>query len=895
MKKQLVTNALVGFMIAAFSHSVIGGTEVSAYSAGVSGTIVDDSSGAPISGASIGVFENPYSSNIAGTISDAYGNYDVWFNLSGPVDTVFVGCIMTGYQGEWWDNIINPPQATPIIVYDSVWATNISFSLTRTGVASGITGQVLQQVKNDTIIGIEGAKVSAYVSPSDIVALTSVFTGTDGFYVLVVPPGQYYVKSEKIDYESEWYYEGTPQKITVNSGQQVTGINFTLTPLSQMGSISGIVVDEKSDTIDESYVFLYKDSVQGVSIDTQRVGNNGVYRFDVLKAGKYFVAADAEGFGKEWWNNKILPQDADSIRVTNGEITNVNFYLASEDSVNRGNIAGCVRNMVTNNPIEGTHVNVMGALYGSYTDCNGNYLIRGVPVGYYRAEAKAERFFAKTSDTFEVILNAVTQDIDFLLVPDTGYVHGSISGSVCEETMTPIFSACISVMPYNANYVVATARTDSSGLYTATPVAPGSYHVKAEAYGFVKEWYEEVPNRDSASVIQITTGQDTNNVDFTLAVTSKETVAGKIIDTTGAGIPFAKVWAEGINNWTKEDTRADINGCYSMNIEPGLYNIEALAEGYLMGKYPAPVEIKTDSVTLGIDVTLTPLPSNTGTISGVVTDDSTQNPLVNGFVLVWAFHEANIQFFGLAFTDTTGAYNVEKVPVVSDSVFYVLAFAEGYIPELYDDVQSFEDATMVNSNASSVDFELHKYYKGEKGERGIKGQLTKGKTAVPNAMIYAMEGEEIVKSTRSLNDGNYLLNDLPVGIYSIKITADGFKEITYGPVSVMEENVSGLDFDLQETGIAEKITKPADKLNLSVKSNLISGRTDIAYTIPTASFVNLAVYDASGRNLVTLVKGESKPGTRLAVLNTNALTQGIYFVRLEAGDKSATGKLIILH
>jgi len=83
------------------------------------------------------------------------------------------------------------------------------------------------------------------------------------------------------------------------------------------------------------------------------------------------------------------------------------------------------------------------------------------------------------------------------------------------------------------------------------------------------------------------------------------------------------------------------------------------------------------------------------------------------------------------------------------------------------------------------------------------------------------------------------------------------------------------------------------------KPNPTSGMTELAFTLPAAQKVDLAVYDASGRLVRRLASGRLAAGTHTFQWNgTDArgsrVANGIYFVKLTADSKTLTRKLILV-
>jgi hypothetical protein len=76
--------------------------------------------------------------------------------------------------------------------------------------------------------------------------------------------------------------------------------------------------------------------------------------------------------------------------------------------------------------------------------------------------------------------------------------------------------------------------------------------------------------------------------------------------------------------------------------------------------------------------------------------------------------------------------------------------------------------------------------------------------------------------------------------------------------------------------------------------NPFNPTTNIEFSITKSSFVNLTVFDASGREVETLMNGNLKAGTYNADWNAGKYTSGVYFYRITAGDYTETKKMILV-
>lgn len=91
------------------------------------------------------------------------------------------------------------------------------------------------------------------------------------------------------------------------------------------------------------------------------------------------------------------------------------------------------------------------------------------------------------------------------------------------------------------------------------------------------------------------------------------------------------------------------------------------------------------------------------------------------------------------------------------------------------------------------------------------------------------------------------------------------------------------------SGIAEG---PAG-LPFSLEISSITSTPTVSFAVPYSVGVSLKVYDISGKLVTTLVDGSQTPGRHTMTWNTSGVAKGIYLVRMDAADYSATKKVVI--
>jgi len=105
------------------------------------------------------------------------------------------------------------------------------------------------------------------------------------------------------------------------------------------------------------------------------------------------------------------------------------------------------------------------------------------------------------------------------------------------------------------------------------------------------------------------------------------------------------------------------------------------------------------------------------------------------------------------------------------------------------------------------------------------------------------------------------------------------------------------DIDGSATVLAEQAVEVGGPEQFALHGsfpNPFQGQTTIRYELPEEREVTIAVYDARGRKVRTLLRGEAQRGRQETTFAAEALASGVYFVRMRAGDFSATRKVVLV-
>jgi hypothetical protein len=97
------------------------------------------------------------------------------------------------------------------------------------------------------------------------------------------------------------------------------------------------------------------------------------------------------------------------------------------------------------------------------------------------------------------------------------------------------------------------------------------------------------------------------------------------------------------------------------------------------------------------------------------------------------------------------------------------------------------------------------------------------------------------------------------------------------------------------TDVQEISSEIPDNFNLSQNyPNPFNPSTNLEYSIPEASFVQLKIYDVLGNEVAELVNEEQSAGTYRADFNAGDASSGIYIAKLSVGENVKTIKMTLM-
>lgn len=265
------------------------------------------------------------------------------------------------------------------------------------------------------------------------------------------------------------------------------------------------------------------------------------------------------------------------------------------------------------------------------TDQSGAYKIVNVPAGTYAVAPMAPSLVPEDElrNNFVVISEGeAVEGVDFAMVQG-----GVITGRASDADGKPLIEEVVTLHPIESAVIRQMGgglRTDDRGIYRAFGLRPGKYKVSvgqeysllsSQRRSYRKTFYPSVVEADKATVIEVTEGSETKDVNVVVGrPLSTFTVSGRIIHAE-TGKPLHNI-RYGLNQKIDENSSHSMIGPTVTNVN-GEFRLENVLPGnYAVFIFPEESEYRGDSVSFEVvdqDVTDLLIKAGTGSsLSGVV-------------------------------------------------------------------------------------------------------------------------------------------------------------------------------------------------------------------------------------------------------------------------------------
>jgi hypothetical protein len=319
----------------------------------ISGTVSDGSSGAPLVGIQLALFDSTGKS-IRTAYTDSVGGFEIrglwpgtYYIATNERDTSYVDLLYDQVHcpGGVAAGACETTSGTPLTVDFDDQVTGIFFELPHTG---GISGQLIDEVTGGPIVGLAVTLFSSAGEP-----LQATETAANGSYSFDGLDARTYFVATDESYSSSDYYnelyddipcwygppdscdptKGTP--VAVSNGQVTRFVDLTLTPRSTTSNESGISGMVSSDTgepisgvIIDFWSIPYVTHMKSVTSDS-----SGRYSAELSPSAYYVTTDNSMGWTNQIWSGVECPQGSafdggcapelgDPVTVATGQVSN---------------------------------------------------------------------------------------------------------------------------------------------------------------------------------------------------------------------------------------------------------------------------------------------------------------------------------------------------------------------------------------------------------------------------------------------------------------------------------------------------------------------------------------------------------------------------------------------
>lgn len=499
----------------------------------IAGRVTNDVTNSPIGGARVHLIP---AAATPGTVNSGFvflTNNLGEFRAVLPPATYIMKTSADGFVSEFYDNVSDPQQATPIILgnQDSIFV-NVGLAPISPTPQAIITGLVTDESNGNPIAGGKIHFIPA-LGPGPAVIFTTT-TNNLGMFEKILPPGVYYVRGEAVGYIPE-FYDNVPTIQQAAPVQAVSGttvfLNIALAPIVPpvFYDLSGNVSDSLGNPL-RAMVSVYPvRNNSHITANTNSCPTDSLGNYSIrVKAGDTVVVycrPRNPDFFPEFFNNKRTFADADRIFI-DGNITGINFVLEHKPVFDNG-ISGTVMdtagNGVMSNVTAFPKLLVTPAVmpphrvYNTFTDSLGNYIITNMIPGQYILLANPVMGFKPTffrydgmptmnrreADSVVVTASGVVQNINFVVRVINSNGFADIAGFVRDNSGKKINGAYI-LLYDNQQQIYSFAISDRNGKFKIEGVTPGAYTIAADRMGYTSNQSFDVTvdylNNSSSSV-----------------------------------------------------------------------------------------------------------------------------------------------------------------------------------------------------------------------------------------------------------------------------------------------------------------------------------------------------------------------------------------------------------
>ena len=400
----------------------------------IRGVVTDSSTGLPIEFVAVTVKDANTNAALAYRQTASDGSYDISglspgdiviaVNKTGFLSAEASGSLMAG------NVLVFNPGLVPV---GSDPATGTGGNVTQEPLANTPTEASVQGVITDLETSLPLAGVNVSITGINSVTTTTAVDGSYSFTGLT--PGDITITASLQNYLDVTADGNAAAGNTIVFSPQMSPVNY-------VGNENGQIIGQVVDTITQDALrFVTVRAVNNINEVTVSTLLDGSFQLDNVPPGEYLISFERTGYVTRSY----------SALVTSGGVTDLQT-IELDLAINKVTLFGQLVDQLTNEPIDGANVSIVGTATSTLTDANGQYLVEDLDPGTMTLT------FSATGYNSQTIISSFTQggqyevnrslspasgtglDLNFLMTNQTvyeAYTTASIE-AVVANTGSPI-------------------------------------------------------------------------------------------------------------------------------------------------------------------------------------------------------------------------------------------------------------------------------------------------------------------------------------------------------------------------------------------------------------------------------------------------------------------------
>jgi hypothetical protein len=755
----------------------------------------------------------------------------------------------------------------------------------------GVTGVFMGTVTTPSGAPVANAQIVVIPADQALVGRQNRHrTDQEGTFRLRLPVGQYWVQVGAVGFVPHWYEdaqgrsEAVPVVISEPGAEVVWPV--VVTPIA---SVFGQVVDVSSGQRVDAGVVL----IEGLATRLRKraVIADGFFIAEGLIPGPYRIQALVAGY---------VTEEAGVVLGVGDALGPIQVALSKGLSVS-GRVMGQSGEVIEGVAITARSVSRDDRMQGAVSLADGTYQISGLVPGAYTLEARkvgfVNQFYNGQNNKIDATVLLFGEDqvrtgVNFVL----GQV-GAIVGQVTDAQNQPIVGARVVAEPLGKGQRQQ-ARSDKDGHYVLAQVAKGAYLVRAVADGYMPFYYDGVQTNGEATSVSVADDTHTDAVNFVLLPGGK--IVGQVRDvdsnkSIGDALVSAR-WLEHQGTW---QTQTDGFGNFELGDLPsGDFLLQVQGRRYITGFYEHaqdPGQANQISVQAGktvSDVTFALTRRQRGDFDG------------NGAIDFKDLMQLVRHLMGRKDFDMQLDLKEDGEIGVSDLLAFIhlpaskVASEQGQLhwQPVDNDPQILAVELGIDNMPAAKGYVLQVNYDSDAAELLGAHETDTGAFAGHPLLVQRHSGSVLIAL-----DGEDMTPDEKQGsLVQLRFRLKG--DATSVPLDIATAWLFAEDGQLVPVGVPAKfmLAMPPQAFRLMQNvPNPFNPTTTIAFELPEAVDVDVAVYNLVGQRLRTLVSEHKAPGRYQVVWDgkddsKRDVSSGVYFYRYRAGDFWATRRMLLV-